>query len=116
MSELKPKKTTIKLGDKEYGLLFNLNAIDDIQDRFDIPISELSDLLSDERKSFKALRGLLTILINEALSDDGQEPVDERFVGRKITMDNIEDLSEAIQESFKEGLPEGDGENFPQGK
>ena len=47
------------MGGKKYGVLFNfLNAIDEIQDRFDIPISKLAELMQDERKVFKVLKVL----------------------------------------------------------
>ena len=118
MSDLKPKPVTIELGGKEYGLLFTLNAIDDIQDRLDIPISGIGDLLSDERMAFKGLRILLTILINEAIDDaeTGGPHVEERWVGRKITMDKIDELKDAIYASFADALPEGEDENPPTGQ
>ncbi len=107
MSDLRPKATTIKLGDKEYGLLFTLNAIDEIQDRFDISISELSDLMKDERKVYKVLRFLLATLINEAIDDSesGQPHVDERFIGRKITPANLSELQSGIFSAFTAGTP-----------
>jgi hypothetical protein len=38
MSDLKPKGTKIQLGNQQYGMRFTLNAIDDIQEHFDVPI------------------------------------------------------------------------------
>lgn len=107
MSELRPKHTTIKLGDKEYGLLFNLNAIDEIQERFDIPISELTDLLNDERKVFKVLKALVCILANEAIDDSetGEPHITEAFVGRKITIADIADLKGGVFAAFTSGMP-----------
>lgn len=110
MSDLRPKATTIRLGGKEYGLLFTLNAIDEIQDRFNMPISQLDKLLSDERTVYKTLRYLLTVLINEAIDDAGAgDPhVDEKYVGRKITAADINALQSGIYTSFTAGMPESE--------
>lgn len=110
MSDLKPKPIEIEIGGKKYGLLFNLNAIDAIQDRFDIPISQLADLLKDERKVFKVLKGLLAILINEAIDDSesGEPHVTEDFIGRKILVANIPDLKNQAMLAMAAGIPVSD--------
>lgn len=110
MSDLRPKPPEIELGGKKYGILFNLNAIDEIQDKFDIPISKLGDLMSDERKVFKALKSLLAILINEAIDDaeNGEPHVDDKFVGRKIAVTDIPNLKDKIFSAFAEGMPSGE--------
>lgn len=108
MSDLRPKPPEIEIGGKKYGLLFNLNAIDEIQDRFDLPISQISDLMDDERKVFKILKSLLTILINEAIDDSesGAPHVDEKFVGRKITVADISAMKDQVFMAFSQGVPE----------
>ncbi len=107
MSDLKPKPITIELGGKEYGLLFSINVIDEIQDKFDIPISGLPELLKDERQVFKILRFLFTIMINEAIDDSesGEPHVDEKFVGRKITVFDIPQLKDKVFGAFANGMP-----------
>ena len=89
MSDLRPKAEQIKLGNNEYGLRFTLNAIDEIQDHFDAPISKLVDILGDEIKSFKAIKYILTVTVNEDIQvrkDEGEDVnlIDEKFVGRYI--------------------------------
>lgn len=113
MSDLRPKHTEIELGGKTYGLLFDLNAIDEIQDRFDIPISQLGELMSDERKTFKALKTLLAILINEAIDDSesGEPHVTDAFVGRKITVADIVNLKGKVFAAFTGSLPQNDGDD-----
>jgi len=115
MSDLKPKATTIQLGDKEYGLLFTINAIDEIQDKFDCPISEIGELMQDYKKTFKIVRFLLTVLINEAIDDAerGEAHVDERFIGRKLTPDNISSMKIKVFSSFKSGLPASEETESP---
>jgi hypothetical protein len=113
MSDLRPKPPEIEIGGKKYGILFNLNAIDEIQDRFDIPISKLADLMQDERKVFKVLKSLLAILINEAIDDSesGEPHVDEKFVGRKITVADIPTLKDKVFSAFAEGMPKSDDDD-----
>ena len=113
MSDLRPKPPEIEMGGKKYGVLFNLNAIDEIQDRFDIPISKLAELMQDERKVFKVLKSLLAILINEAIdeSESGEPHVDEKFVGRKITVADIPMLKDKVFTAFTAGMPESDGDD-----
>jgi len=112
MSDLQPKPTTITLGGKEYGLLFTINVIDAVQDKFDIAISQLADLMRDDRKTFKVLRFLLAEMINEAIDDagNGEKHVDERAVGRKITPANMGNLSEAVLAAFTSSAPANDDE------
>lgn len=115
MSDLRPQPVEIELGGKSYGLLFTLNAIDAIQDRFDIPITDLGDLLRDQRVVFKALKFILTVLINEAIDDmETNAPhVDEQYVGRKITPANLNQLSGAIIKAFSSGAPESEDDDDP---
>ncbi len=112
MSDLRPKYATIELGGKEYGMLFDLNVIDEIQDKFDISISQLADLMKDEKKVYKVLKFLLTILINEAIDDaeSGDPHVDERFIGRKIKGVDIPRIGESILAAFNNSVPEVDDE------
>jgi hypothetical protein len=113
MSDLRPKHPEIEIGGKKYGVLFNLNAIDEIQDRFDIPISKLADLMQDERKVFKVLKTLLAILVNEAIDDseNGEAHVDEKFIGRKITVADIPTLKDKVFSAFAAGMPQGEDED-----
>lgn len=118
MSDMKPKNTKIILGGKEYGLRFTLNAIDDVQEHLDMPISQLPTILNDEMKRIKGLRYLLTVLINEAIDceiDEGGENrphVEERFVGRQINADNVNSLVSAVYASFSGATPDS-GEDDP---
>ena len=113
MSDLRPTHPEIEIGGKKYGVLFNLNAIDEIQDRFDIPISRLAELMQDERKVFKVLKTLLAILVNEAIDDseNGEAHVDEKFIGRKITVADIPTLKDKVFSAFTMGMPESDDDD-----
>lgn len=117
MSDLKPTGTKIKLGEKEYGMRFTLNAIEDIQEHFGIPIQELGELLKDSKDSIKNIKFILTTLINEdieCLNDENGERIeklDVRYVGRHIDITKIGDLRTAIFGSIQSGTPEAEDEN-----
>ena len=119
MSDLKPQGTPIRLGKNDYGLRFTLNAIEDIQDHFDIPISKLTDLFNDERKQISNVKYLITLLINENidyLNDENEtkiEHIDARYLGRQIDAPNIMSMIDAILLSFTGSLPEGEEDESP---
>ncbi len=117
MSDLQPKPHKVKIGGEEFGLLFSLNAIDEIQDHFDISISDLTKLLQDQRTIFKNLRYILTVLINEGIDDEesGREHISEKWLGRKVTANNLQSLTKDILIAFSEGSPEGE-EDDPNGQ
>lgn len=117
MSDLRPKGTKIKLGNNEYGMRFTLNAIDEIQDHFNISIEDLTDLFQDGKKRIKALKFLLMTLINEdidCLKDETGEAKDhitEAYVGRHIDASNMQDMMSQILKTFTASLPERDDDS-----
>lgn len=119
MSELKTQSNKITLNGTEYGLSFTINAIDEIQDHFDKPISELSDIMQDQKKIFANLRYLLFVLINEDIdiqNDNLAEKlphVTEKYVGRYITPSNLGEFSTAILKSFSNNTPASDDDDIP---
>lgn len=114
MSDMNPKATKIILNGKEYGLRFTLNAIDDIQDHFNTPIENITELFENTKTSIKAIRYLLTVLINEDIDykndiNGTNEPhLDERQIGRMITAQNMKEMVQAILSSFSSSVPESD--------
>lgn len=117
MRDLKPQGTKIKLGNNEYGLRFTLNAIDDIQEHFDVAIANLTNILKDEKSQIRNIRYLLTVLINEDIDCQNDENggkiehVNERYVGRHIDTSNISGIIGLIMKSFSDGIPESDDES-----
>lgn len=86
--------------DKERHLLFSLNAIDEMQDKFG-GFDRLDTVLSGKDK-IKNLRWLLTVLLNEGAADD-EEPLTEKQVGKLIHTGNFADVKAAIFKSFSMG-------------
>lgn len=119
MGELNPKGTSIMLGGKERRLLFTLNAIDEIQERFGLPLEEAISQLTDMEKANGALKAIITILVNdeiERLSYKGKEcslkPLDEKEVGWMVTSQDRMDALMAVLKAYGGSLPEpGEGES-----
>jgi hypothetical protein len=114
MSDLRPRGVKIRLGSKEYGMRFTLNAIDEIQEHFDIPVSQLAELFQDGKTQIKNLRYLLTVLINEDIDcvndeiGEKQPHVEETYVGRHLDLSNMTELMSAIFKAFNKGAPESE--------
>lgn len=99
MSAIKDGRFPIQL-DKERHLLFSLNAIDEMQDKFG-GFDRLDTVLSG-KESIKNLRWLLTVLLNEGAADD-EEPLTEKQVGKLIHTGNFADVKSAIFKAFSMG-------------
>lgn len=99
MSAIKDGRFPIAL-DKERHLLFSLNAIDEMQDKFG-GFDRLDKVLSG-KDSIKNLRWLLTVLLNEG-AEEGEELLTEKQVGRLIHTGNFEEVKSAIFKAFSMG-------------
>lgn len=109
MSAIKDGRYPITLNGKDYYLLFSLNALDALQDKYG-GYDKLSDIFNENNKDiFKDLRWLLTVLINEGLEDDEPE-LTEQKVGKLIHLGNIGMIKTAIYKSFAFGVNGGEEE------
>ena len=99
MSAIKDGRLPIVL-DKERHLLFSLNVIDEMQDRFG-GFDRLDEVLKG-KDSIKNLRWLLTLLLNEG-ADDGEPELTEKDVGRMIHTGNFGEVKTAIFKAFSLG-------------
>ncbi len=114
MSAIKDGRLPITL-DKERHLLFSLNVIDEVQDRFGA-FDNLEAMMTG-KDSIKNLRWLLTTLLNEG-ADEGEAELTEKEVGRMIHTGNFAEVKTAIFKAFAMGNrgtpepmePEADGE------
>lgn len=86
--------------DKERHLLFSLNAIDEMQDKFG-GFDRLDEVLSG-RDSIKNLRWLLTVLLNEG-AEEGEPELSEKQVGKLIHTGNFAEVKDAIFKAFSMG-------------
>lgn len=99
MSAIKDGRLPITL-DKDRHLLFSLNVIDEVQDRFG-GFDNLDEMLKG-KDSIKNLRWLLTLLLNEGAGED-EEELTEKAVGKMIHTGNFNEVKTAIFKSFAIG-------------
>ena len=99
MSAIKDGRFPITL-DRERHLLFSLNAIDEMQDKFG-GFDRLDKVLSG-KDSIKNLRWLLTLLLNEG-ADEGEEMLTEKQVGKLIHTGNFLEVKSSIFMAFSLG-------------
>ena len=100
MSAIKDGRLPIEFNGREYHLLFSLNVIDEMQDKFG-SFDKLNEVLSG-KDSIKNIRWLLTLLINEG-AGEGEEPLTEKQVGHMIHTGNFGDVKNAIFRAFAIG-------------
>ena len=109
MSAIKDGRYPITLNGKDYYLLFSLNALDALQDKYG-GYDKLGEVFNENNKDiFKDLRWLLTMLINEGLEDD-EPQLTEQKVGKLIHIGNIAMIKSAIYKSFAYGVNGGETE------
>lgn len=99
MSAIKDGRCPIKL-DKERHLLFSLNALDELQDKFG-GFDKLGEIM-DGKDKIKNIRWLLTLLINEGKGDE-EEELTEKQVGRLIHTGNFAEVQSSIFKAFAVG-------------
>lgn len=111
MSAIQSGAYPVTLNGKEYGLLFSLNALDAIQDKFG-GYDKLHEVFNANNQNWiKDTKWLLTLLINEARLAENEEAelLPEERVGRMVHAGNLQDIQTAIYTAFSKGTA-GDGE------
>lgn len=102
MSVIKDGRYPVEIGGKTYHLLFSLNVLDELQDKFG-GYDKLAEAMSQDNKDWiKNTKWLLAMLINEG-TEEGEPEVTERQVGRMIHTGNITDIQEAMLKAFSVG-------------
>ena len=86
--------------DRERHMLFSLNVLDEMQDKFG-GYDKLTEALKGP-DVFKNLKWLLTRLINEG-AEDGEEAVTEEWTGKRIHAGNMNDIIAEIFRAFSNG-------------
>jgi hypothetical protein len=100
MSAIKDGRLPITL-DKERHLLFSLNVLDEMQDKFG-GYDKLAEALQG-KDTFKNVKWLLTRLINEGAEDDAEE-VSEAWTGKHIHAGNLQSVLNTIFAAFNMGV------------
>lgn len=106
MSAIKDGRYPFNINGKEYNLLFSLNALDEIQDKFG-GYDKLSEVFNRESPTMiKDLKWLLTLLINEGAAE-GEPQLTEQQVGKLIHLGNFAEVQNAIYAAFAYGANGG---------
>ena len=92
---------SININGKEYGLRFDLYAMEQIEDEFG-SIKKVFEALKDG-KQLKTTRILFKILANSYLSFNGENETVTGDEIKHVDMAMIRDVSDAIQKSIAEG-------------
>ncbi|WP_099468324.1 hypothetical protein [Konateibacter massiliensis] len=111
MSAIKNGGYSVNLKGKDYVLLFSLNALDELQDKFG-GYDKINEIFNENNKDWvKDTKWLLTLLINEGLlyEDENATLLTEQQVGRLIHVGNMKEIQRAIYASFAAGTA-GDSE------
>ena len=93
---------SVTIDGKEYGLRFDLYAMEQIEEEFG-GVKAVFDTLSEGKRQIKTTRALFRVLANSYLSYNGQE---ETVTGNEIKhagIDMIREVSEAVQRAITEG-------------
>lgn len=101
MSAIKDGRYKLELNGKTYYMLFSLNVLDEIQDRFG-GYDKLDEALGESKDMIKNIRWLFTILLNEGRAD-GEPELTEKEVGRLIHVGNLKTIKGAIFNAFAYG-------------
>ncbi|MBD5503469.1 MAG: hypothetical protein HDR09_06920 [Lachnospiraceae bacterium] len=107
MSAIKDGRLPVELNGKEFYLLFSLNALDEMQDRFG-GYDNLDKAFDQNNPTMiKDLRWLLTLVINEGM-DEGEQPLTEKQVGKMIHLGNLQQIKDAIFAAFVHSVNGGE--------
>ncbi len=102
MSAIKDGRFPIEIGGQERHLLFSLNALDEIQDKFG-GYDKLAEVFNQDNKDWiKNTKWLLALLINEG-AEEGEAEVTEKQVGRWIHTGNIVEVQREMLKAFSVG-------------
>lgn len=102
----------IQYKDKEYKLVFNLNVMEEIQEKYE-SIEKWGNLTSGDEPNIKALIFGFTAMLNEGIEIDNEEngtkekPLTQKQVGRMISEIGFQSATETLQETVVESTQSG---------
>lgn len=123
MSNIRPAGAAVTFMGKQYNVLFTCNVIDQIVDRFDIDINNLSRIIASEnRKRYGNCAAVLTMLLNEAIEIENEEKpdeekqklLDESYVKRHISNRNYAEMLEVIVNAYTLSFLKKDDDDIEQ--
>ncbi len=119
MSDLRPRGVPVMVEGVERHFLFTLNVIDEIQDHYDMSLSDVVDKLTDKKESLKVMRYLIAALLNDEVARKGTEEkqnlklYSEEEVGWIVDATNMEKMTVALLKAYGLSIPEPDEDVSP---
>lgn len=120
MSDLRPRGVPIVIGRVERRLLFTLNAIDAIQDKYDKTLSEVLDMMIDGTIGNHVMKDVLMILLEDEVEriqyehPEREVPrISEKEIGWFIGLDNQYDVMTLLFKAYAISVPEADEDDNP---
>lgn len=110
MSDLRPMGVETELGGQKRNLLFTINAIDEIQEKCNMPLMDTMKYVAKaadgkmDHETLENFRIMVTALVN---SESG-EHYSEEDVGRWITIENYRQVAWKVLEAYGISLPDPD--------
>lgn len=119
MSTLRPRGAMLEVNGQKRYLLFTLNAIDAIQDRFGKNVNGVLRDITDEYPAGHTLRDTLKILLDDELEREKHakrenclEEISEKELGWMIGVDNYLQIMGVVFDAYGISIPEPD-DNSP---
>ena len=113
MSDLQPKGIPYIVDGVERNFLFTLAAVDEIQAKYDLPVSQVMAKLADDREVYDTIAVLATILINDEIRRTGREELEVTEQDMKWMLDvpAADALVAVILRSYGYALPNTEDED-----
>ena len=115
MSDMRPSGIAVTVGGVERHVLFTLAVVDEIQSKYNLPVSEVITKMSDEMEVYPVLVSIIASLINDEIirKETGEDPVTEEWLKRNITVPECDGIITAILQSYGISVPEKDEDEDP---
>ena len=114
MSDMRPSGIAVTVGGVERHVLFTLAAVDEIQSKWNLPVSEVIAKMSDEMEVYPAMLSIISALINDEIARNNLgDPVTEEELKRQITVPECDGIIAAILMAYGVSVPEKDEDEDP---
>lgn len=120
MSDLKPVGIPIELDGVERRFLFTLNVIDTVESHYGCSVFDALKKLTDPETRNEALRFFVTTLVNDDAEferyknpESDLQAITEKQAGWLVTVNNSEEVFQAILKAYGISVPEPDEDEDP---
>lgn len=113
MSDLRPKGVEIEIGGQKRTLLFTINAIDEIQEKCNMPLLDAMKYVAQaadgetDHDTVQNFRAIITVLLN----DENSGSLTEKEVGRMIDIGNYSSVAWTVLNAYGISNPDPDEED-----